>query len=138
MSRCGQTNSADVVVRMVDGPIDPARDASWSAPGAGALVCFQGVVRGQEGGRPVVGLDYEDYPPMSERELERLGREVARSHGLLGMRVWHSRGRVGVGECSFHLCVASAHRKEALAGMDEFIDRMKREVPLWKVAVFKR
>jgi molybdopterin synthase catalytic subunit len=39
------------------------------------------------------------------------------------------------GQCSFRLQVASAHRAEALAAMTEFIDRLKRDVPIWKSPV---
>ncbi len=124
----------EVRVEIVEGALGPTADAV-RADGAGAVVVFEGVVRGEEDGVPIEGLDYEAYMPMAERELERLAREVGEAHGIALMRVEHSTGRVGVGECSFRLTVASAHRAEALAATGEFIDRMKRDVPIWKSAV---
>lgn len=100
--------------------------------GAGAWVSFEGIVRGDEAGRPISALVYETYEPMAQRVLTSLGEELASRHGLLAVHVEHSRGRVAVGGCSFRLSIASAHRKEALAAMDEFIDRMKRDAPIWK------
>lgn len=124
----------DVRVEIVDGPLgapgDPARPG-----GAGAIVVFEGVVRGDEGGDPIDALEYEAYLPMAKNQLEALAREVGASHGIAMMRVEHSTGRVPVGACSFRLTVASAHRAEALEAMGEFIDRMKRDVPIWKRVV---
>ena len=127
---------ADVVsVVIVDGPLGPA-SAAVPPDNAGALLAFEGIVRPLEGGRPIAALDYEAYQPMAETQLRRLGEEMVREHGLLALRVEHSRGRVAAGECSFRLRVASRHRPEALRAAEQFIDRMKRDVPIWKTAAF--
>ncbi len=104
--------------------------------GAGALVCFEGVVRAQEEGRALTGLRYEAYEPMATRELTALAERTVERHGLLGIEVRHSRGMVRVGEVSFRLVVRSAHRAEGLAAMGDFIDEMKRDVPIWKTPVW--
>jgi molybdopterin-guanine dinucleotide biosynthesis protein A len=59
---------------------------------------------------------------------------VFQTRALVGIAVEHSRGRVQPGECSFRLQMAAKHRQEALAAMAEFIDRMKRDAPIWKNA----
>ena len=122
-----------VGVHIVDGPIGADRAGSVG-PGVGARGGFDGIVRGEENGRVIDALEDEAEEPMATKELERLSREMLGRHGLAKIEVWHSRGRVGVGEVSFRLVVESAHRKEAIAAMDEFIDRMKRDVPIWKRA----
>ena len=122
-------------VHMVDGPLLESPNPA-TVDGAGAIVVFAGVVRGQEDGRLLEAIDYEAYLPMAELELRRLAERVTAEHGLLAIDVAHSRGRVSVGECSFRLVVASAHRKAALRAMAEFIDRMKQDVPIWKRPVF--
>lgn len=73
---------------------------------------------------------------MTSNMLRRLGERLLAEHGLVGICVEHSVGRVAVGDCSFRLRVAARHRKEALAATDRFIDEMKRDVPLWKTPVF--
>jgi molybdopterin synthase catalytic subunit len=73
---------------------------------------------------------------MAERELMALARGVAERHGLVRVAAVHSRGVVAVGEVSFVLVVESVHRAEGIAGLTEFIDRMKRDVPIWKVPVW--
>lgn len=119
-------------VAIVKGALPPTTE-SWHVPQAGALLCFEGCVRPAEDGRPIDGLHYQVYEPMAWRELEKLGRETMIRFELLALRVQHSRGDVRAGECSFRLQIASKHRKEGLAAMDWFIDRMKQDVPIWKL-----
>ena len=88
--------------------------------------------------RALAALDYQSYDPMAERQLDSLARDVAREYGLLALLALHSRGRVGVGEISFVLTILSAHRAEALAAMAAFIDRLKRDVPIWKSPVWAK
>lgn len=123
----------NIDLQIVDGPIGAI--ASWGVDGAGAVVCFEGVVRPDEDDKPIIALDYQIYSPMTEREMESLALHVAGEFDLLAIRIRHSRGRVNAGECSFRLEIAAAHRKPALAAMDAFIDRMKQEVPIWKLPV---
>lgn len=121
-------------VAITHGPLMPA--VPLRSNGAGAVICFEGIVRGMEAGRPLEALDYEVYEPMTLRELIALSQDIVRRHKLLGIVVEHSEGRVRVGEISFRLQVAAKHRAEGLAAVNEFIDRLKQEVPLWKVPVF--
>ena len=122
-----------VTVHIIDGPL--AAPEPWSADGAGAVLSFEGVVRPMENDVLIAALEYDVYHPMAEQQLQRLGDSIVDQHDLIGLIVEHSRGRVHVGECSFRLRIASAHRKEGLAAMDTFIDRMKRDVPIWKTPV---
>lgn len=131
-----------VYAAIVDGPVGAEHEraaASAAGPGAGgvgAVVRFEGIVRRLEDGRALDALHYQTYEPMAQRELERLGAEVVARCGLLELRVIHSRGRVGAGECSLVLEVRSAHRRDALRAVDEFIDVLKCDVPIWKRAVW--
>lgn len=120
-----------VRVEIIEGPL-AALAEPVAFEGAGAVVSFDGVVRGVEAGQRIDGLEYEAYRPMADRQLESLAQRVCTDHGLIACLVWHSVGLVGVGEVSFRLVVAGKHRKESLAAMDWFIDTMKRDVPIWK------
>jgi molybdopterin synthase catalytic subunit len=124
-----------VNVRILDGPV-PRETGNLPAEGAGAVVCFEGVVRPEEDGRPIAALDYEVYQPMASDTLRQLGDEVLREFHLIAVSVEHSRGRVHAGQRSFRLRMAGAGRKETLAAMDKFIDHLKRDVPIWKTPVF--
>ncbi|RMH13098.1 MAG: molybdenum cofactor biosynthesis protein MoaE [Planctomycetota bacterium] len=124
-----------IKVRITDGPLPdaPARNADGEC---GAWVVFEGVVRRDEGGRAISALRYTAYEPMATNQLAELAGSILNTHGLVRVEVEHSRGQVPVGACSFRLSIGSAHRKEALAAMDEFIDRMKQDVPIWKEPVW--
>jgi molybdopterin synthase catalytic subunit len=124
----------DVRVIIQSGPVvDPC--PAFPCEGAGAVVLFEGRVRGLEEGRAIRGLCYEAYEPMAADMLAAIGEETVARYGLVGLCVEHSRGMVMVGECSFRLQIAGRHRREALAAMSRFIDQMKRDVPIWKTAV---
>ena len=102
----------------------------------GATLVFEGIVRANEQGRAIRALSYEAYEPMATNALTELARDILHKHALIAITVEHSRGEVLAGERSFRLAIDSAHRKEALAAMDEFIDRMKRDVPIWKSPIY--
>lgn len=108
---------------------EPTRDGD-----AGAVVTFLGVVRGDEDGGRIDGLEYTVYEPMAGRVLEQLAHEALERFGVIAVDVEHSRGFVPVGACSFRLLVAGAHRREALDAMDWFIEQMKLKAPIWKRA----
>ncbi|MEM8782100.1 MAG: molybdenum cofactor biosynthesis protein MoaE [Planctomycetota bacterium] len=127
--------SAAVTVRLFEGPL-AASSTAEAPPGAGAVWVFEGRVRPEEDGRSLTALRYEAYPPMTTRQLEALAEEVRLAHGVFALHVEHSTARVPVGEVSFRLTVHSAHRKAGLAAADAFIDRMKRDVALWKTPLF--
>lgn len=126
----------NISVEIIAGPLPPPSPALALAAGSGAVLQFEGIVRPLEDHRPLIALDYEVYEPMASHQLSALAAEIVRTHGLIAIDVRHSRGRVPVGACSFRLTIHSPHRKEALAAADEFIDRMKRDVAIWKTPVW--
>ena len=123
-----------VEIHIVDGPVRP--ESAGPAMGAGAMLVFDGIVRRMEDGRELAALEYEVYEPMASQQLIALAEELVRTHGLMGLRCVHSRGQVAVGECSMRVTICSAHRAAALSGMAEFIDRLKKDVPIWKKPVW--
>ena len=137
-----------VVAAIVSSPITPAAEAAAiadhvvvldvlrDAGASGAKLRFEGVVRCIEAGRGLAALDYLSYDPMAGAELAALARDTAVRHRLHTIVALHSRGRVAVGEVSFILEVTAPHRAETLAAVGEFIDRLKRDVPIWKRPVW--
>ena len=126
-----------VTVSIIDGPLGaPVMAPDAAHPGrTGALLVFEGIVRREENGGDIEALAYEAYEPMASLVLEKIAAEMVEKHGLLGLCVEHSRGVVPVGRASLRVTVASAHRAASLAAMAEFIDLLKRDVPIWKKAV---
>jgi len=98
----------------------------------GAIVVFCGVVRNHDGGRAVVGLTYESYEGMATEKLKRICEEVASRFEVGDIVVTHRVGELGVGEASVGIAVAAPHRDAAYKASREVIERLKREVPIWK------
>jgi len=126
----------NVQVTLSDGPLGVSSSSASRTVDVGAVLVFEGIVRADEGGRTLRGLRYEADEPMTTTMLRTIAEQVGAAHEALAIDVEHSVGDVPVGQCSFRLTVCAGHRKEALAAADDFIDRMKRDVPLWKVPVW--
>jgi molybdopterin synthase catalytic subunit len=102
-------------------------------PEAGAVVRFEGRVRADEQGRTIRALIYEAYQPMAERQIEKILRELRTKHPCLSVRVRHRLGEVPVGETAIVIETLAAHRAEAFALTAAFMDRLKQDVPIWKM-----
>jgi molybdopterin synthase catalytic subunit len=107
------------------------------APGQGAVVSFAGTVRDRTGEHEVVALEYEAYPEMAERFLRKIGDEIRERWPGARSAILHRTGRLGVGEISVVIAVSSPHRAEAFDACRHAIERLKKDVPLWKKEIRK-
>jgi|ERR1700730_8625701 molybdopterin synthase catalytic subunit len=98
----------------------------------GAVVDFWGVVRAIEDGRVILGIEYEAFEKMAERQLRLVAEEVKEQLQLATVVVHHRVGFVPVGEASLFVRVAARHRKAALEGCGQIVERLKCVVPIWK------
>lgn len=104
-----------------------------SADGAnGAIVEFAGLVRGEEEGAAIGGLDYEAYEAMARSEMERIVRDLGAVFPCRSVAVAHRLGYVPVGEASILVRIEAQHRAEAFGMLAAFMDRLKCDVPIWK------
>lgn len=119
----------------VDLVTDPMEAFSQPAgPGSGATLEFRGIVRGEEGGKPIQALCYEAYESMARSEMVRLLTEIGREHPCERVVVVHRHGWIPVGDTAIGVWIESRHRAEAIALLAKFMDRLKQDVPIWKVA----
>lgn len=104
---------------------------------AGAIVTFDGVVRNQTKGRPVISLHYEAYPPMAVKEMRRIGGEIRERWPQIDrIGMIHRFGELAISESSIVIVVTSPHRKAAFEACQYAIDRLKQTVPIWKKEIF--
>ena len=101
-------------------------------PEHGALVLFFGRVRNSHRGEPVDYLVYDAYEQMALEALERICAELERETPSLRVRIIHRLGKVPAGTDSVVIAVSSPHRAEAYAANRQALERLKREVPIWK------
>jgi molybdopterin synthase catalytic subunit/sulfur carrier protein ThiS len=109
---------------------------SLKRPEDGAVVIFEGVVRNNTRGRATSYLEYECYPEMALPQMVKIGREIATGSRIGRIGMMHRLGRLEIGEASVAVAVTAPHRRAAFEAALEGIDRLKREVPIWKKEVF--
>ena len=105
-------------------------------PEDGAVVVFEGVVRNNSQGRATLYLEYECYEEMARARMEQIGREIAERFAIGRIGMVHRLGRLEIGEASVAVVATAPHRKPAFDAAFEGINRLKREVPIWKKEYF--
>lgn len=115
-------------------PIDiEALNRNAEHPECGAVLCFSGTVRNHHLGRPVVRLAYEAYEAMARSEMGRVVEQALEQWpDVRKIQVVHRFGEMEVGHSSIYITVSSPHRPEGFAALRFVIDRIKRDVPIWK------
>lgn len=103
----------------------------------GAIVTFAGIVRGSNQGKKVLFLEYEAYPEMARKMMQRIETEIRDTWGITDVAIQHRVGRLNVGETSVLIVVASPHRDDAFAACQYAINRVKKIVPIWKKEIFE-
>jgi molybdopterin synthase catalytic subunit len=98
----------------------------------GALVSFVGVVRGESGGEPLLALQLEHYPGMTERELSRIAREATGRWQLSAVTIIHRVGVLRPKDQIVLVVTASAHRQAAFDACAFVMDYLKTQAPFWK------
>lgn len=104
--------------------------------GAGAVVDFRGVVRPNENGHEIEGIDYEAHREMAEHHMKRIADQAADRFGLNLVIIHHRVGFIAVGEASLFVSVASPHRCESFQASQWIVDELKKKVPIWKRPAF--
>ena len=114
-------------------PIDTARIlAAVADDAAGANVLFTGTTRGVTAGIQTRRLAYEAHEPLARAELARLRDEAVAKYALTACMISHRLGEVAVGETSVAIAASAPHRREAFAAAEWLMERIKRDVPIWK------
>ena len=119
------------MVRLTREPIDVSA-LGGAAPEDGAVCLFLGVVRNENGGRPVRHLEYEAYEEMARPLMEEIAAEARRRWPVTAVHIVHRLGRLEIGEPSVAVAVAAPHRGAAFEACRYAIDTLKATVPIWK------
>jgi molybdopterin synthase catalytic subunit len=108
---------------------DEARAFAAGAAGAGAVVTFTGVVRGDGG---MAAMEIEHYPGMTEKAISAIVDEAVARWALVDALVIHRHGRLLVGEPIMMVATAAPHRADAFAAAEFLMDYLKSRAPFWK------
>lgn len=112
---------------------DPGHEANEFArgiDGAGAVVTFTGLVRGEGGA--LSGMEIEHYPGMTERAITTMLTDACARWSLLDAMVIHRIGPLDVGAPIMMVATASAHRADAFWAAEFLMDYLKSRAPFWK------
>ena len=113
-------------------PIDPVallEAFTRAADGAGAIVSFTGVVRGDDG---VSALWLDHHPGLSEASIAEIDADTRRRYAIDDLLIVHRVGGVGPGEPVVFVAAAARHRRAAFDSVDQAMDRLKTDAILWK------
>ena len=128
---------AEDIYRIVDQPILPdALHALVLDRSDGAVATFAGVVRDHSFDRKTQYLIYDGYGEMAEKKMREIGREIKARWEVDSVGMLHRLGRLEIGEISVLIAVSAPHRRAALEACDFGIERLKKEVPIWKKEVW--
>jgi molybdopterin synthase catalytic subunit len=117
-------------------PLDVAETiARVSGPGMGGLVTFIGAVRDNARGREIRHLEYESYPEMAEREMQKIADAAAERWPGTRVAIAHRAGHLEIGDLAVVIAAAAPHRAEAFEACRFAIDTLKQTVPIWKKEV---
>lgn len=120
---------------LTEAPLPVEAVVSWAtAPDAGAVVSFLGVVRDHSDGRAgVVGMDYEAYEDEARRVLAEIVAEARRRWPtVVRVGLLHRTGPLALSDVSVAVVVSSPHRPEAFDAARFCIDTLKETAPIWK------
>ncbi len=104
--------------------------------GAGGVVTFVGMVR-REGAQlqRVERLEYEAYATMAEERIQSIVSSLEAASPGVRVAIHHRVGKLVVGDVAVAIAASAPHRAEAFAACREAIERLKKEVPIWKKEV---
>lgn len=102
---------------------------------SGAIASFIGVVRGDainDSDSKVTRLEYEAYADVALKRMEEIRADIKRHSGVIEVAIHHVIDSLGVGEPSIFVVVLGKHRQEVFPALSETVERVKKEVPIWK------
>jgi len=143
----------DVAARAADVDVDALIDAlsdaePWvtreelvaevtAGPGAarsGAIATFTGRVRAQDDPTDdrTTHLAFEKYAGVAENRLDAIATDLTDRDGVFEVALHHRTGVVEAGEDIVFVVVLAGHREEAFRAVEDGINRLKDEVPIFK------
>jgi molybdopterin synthase catalytic subunit len=101
---------------------------------SGAIATFTGRVRAKDGADDdrTTALEFETYEGVADQRMATIGEELESREGVHAVRMHHRTGYIADGEDIVFVVVLAGHRREAFRTVEDGIDRLKDEVPIFK------
>tara|TARA_R110000868_G_scaffold337359_2_gene598234 strand:- start:15951 stop:16394 length:444 start_codon:yes stop_codon:yes gene_type:complete len=91
------------------------------------------IIEGQE----VTAIEYSAYDEMANQKFHEIREATFAKFNLNCMHIYHSLGKVKVGEICLFVFVSSAHRKEVFDALHHVVEEIKNQVPIFGKELFK-
>ncbi|WP_350292489.1 molybdenum cofactor biosynthesis protein MoaE [uncultured Croceitalea sp.] len=127
----------------VDGAITPEFIANsikkhQSKTTIGAHDIFLGQVRADVINDKKVGaIEYTAYEEMANLKFHEIREATFKKFDLTCMHIYHSLGKVEVGEICLFVFVSSPHRKEVFNALHHVVEEIKKDVPVFGKELFE-
>jgi molybdopterin synthase catalytic subunit len=104
---------------------------------SGAIATFTGRVRPRDDPEDprTTALEFEKYEGVADQRMRDIESDLEARDGVLDVRLHHRTGRIDAGEDIVFVVVLAGHREEAFRTVEDGINRLKDEVPLFKKEV---
>lgn len=102
----------------------------------GGTVLFCGTVREWTNGVQTEYLSYEAYVEMAILQMKQIEADVHSAWPGVTTLQWHRIGRLDAQEVAVICGAAAPHRDAAFQAARTLIERLKKEVPIWKKEVY--
>lgn len=104
---------------------------------AGAIATFTGRVRAKDSSddTPTERLTFETYEGVAEQRMAAISEELEDRDGVYNVCMHHRTGVIENGEDIVFVVVLAGHREEAFRTVEDGINRLKDEVPIFKKEV---
>jgi molybdopterin synthase catalytic subunit len=130
---CPNSASSSPIQRITSKEIDiPSILKSIDDNSVGAKVLFIGTVRNFSDNGNVAGMTYEAYVGMAEDKIKNIEIDAKKTWGVKKISIIHRIGDLTIGDNSVAIAISSPHSKDAFAACQFVLDKIKREVPIWK------
>jgi molybdopterin synthase catalytic subunit len=99
---------------------------------AGAIGTFTGIVRAVSENSRTEFLEFESYGEVAGQKMDEICSSLRKENGIIDVLMHHRTGIIQKGEYIVYIVVAAGHREQMFPVLREAIERLKREVPIWK------
>ena len=99
----------------------------------GAITIFIGLVRGEsKKGNEVTKLELEAFDERADIVLEKICEDLNKQRGIIDVQIHHLLGEFNVSDELVYVLIASSHRKDLFASLENAVQRYKNETPIFK------
>lgn len=99
----------------------------------GGIGLFIGLVKGKVNGSTVLSLEYSSIKDLAEKAMSQIAYEISEKYDLKGVLIYHRVGDLKPGETTLVIAVAGKSRVSVMPALAETLERVKKEVPVFKL-----